>query len=803
MSLQSRESKLRSLSRPTGFWRAGICFFLGGYAVALFVNLLRLRDQAADFILLNQIPVDQLRAMLPVLIAGLAAAAFAWALWAIWAGSRAGPRGDDGRVCAAGLLLSLLPSGAALAAVSREGSHPWFSGGLALLMALLAWSAIRQLTSSTDRAATPVQSPARGPHSSARLTPALALAIAFAVLYFFGMAALTISRHNAFMTHSYDLGIHDQAIYNIIHSGYMRSTQYGAEAIDYIGDHFSPILYALAPVYALHPDARTLLVLQTLFLAAGAVPVYLLAQRFLGGRLLPLALAASYLLHPALHGVNTFDFHQLALVTPLLLAALYFMAQKRNVWFLVFLGLALLVKEEVALTVAAIGLYLWLADERKRLGIALLVAGAAYFVIVVGFVMPGLGGKPQIYRFSGFMAPGSSGFSGVLLTLITNPFFALYYVASSPDRLLYIGQILLPVLFLPLAAPVKTWLMALPALAIPLLSSTPAYYQLGNHYPAHLLPFVYFLTVLALARLKQRPPGELRPWVAGLIVAALASAYAFSPISPARGELLPQRTAHMDALDRVIAQAPADASVSALSDLVPHLSNRRDVYLYPTINGAEYILFDADTRANYWPYEGLKARSKAVGDLLPLLVEGKYGLVAEEDGVLLLKAGHGTGENARAIRALLSASYEAEDLSSDFANSVVEDANASGGRARAAMPDMRSADGKATLLFGPYTDLAPGNYRATFFIKTSALTRTGALSPEALALTIDVFTHKDGYPRAVREIYARDLIDAEGYQGFALEFNTSGQTLEDVEFRATYHFQQDVSIDRVGVEYLN
>ncbi len=119
------------------------------------------------------------------------------------------------------------------------------------------------------------------------------------------------------------------------------------------------------------------------------------------------------------------------------------------------------------------------------------------------------------------------------------------------------------------------------------------------------------------------------------------------------------------------------------------------------------------------------------------------------------------------------------------------------------MPDMRSADGKATLLFGPYTDLAPGNYRATFFIKTSALTRTGALSPETLALTIDVFTHKDGYPRAVREIYARELIDAEGYQGFALEFNTSGQTLEDVEFRATYHFQQDVSIDRVGVEYLN
>ncbi|HEX3595365.1 MAG TPA: DUF2079 domain-containing protein, partial [Polyangiaceae bacterium] len=72
--------------------------------------------------------------------------------------------------------------------------------------------------------------------------------------------------------------------------------------------HFDPILIPLSSFFLLYPFAETLLVLQTVFLAAGAVPVYLLGRHHLRHRGAAVALATTYLAYPALHGVNFFDF---------------------------------------------------------------------------------------------------------------------------------------------------------------------------------------------------------------------------------------------------------------------------------------------------------------------------------------------------------------------------------------------------------------------------------------------------------------------------------------------------------------
>ena len=67
---------------------------------------------------------------------------------------------------------------------------------------------------------------------------------------------------------------------------------------------------------------------------------------------------------------------------------------------------------------------------------------------------------------------------------------------------------------------------------------------------------------------------------------------------------------------------------------------------------------------------------------------------------------------------------------------------------------------------------------------------------------IDVFTHKDGYPRVEREVRGTDFVSAGAYQAFTVEFNTSGQILEDVEVRGFYDFNADLAVDRVDIEYL-
>jgi hypothetical protein len=283
--------------------------------------------------------------------------------------------------------------------------------------------------------------------------------------------------------------------------------------------------------------------------------------------------------------------------------------------------------------------------------------------------------------------------------------------------------------------------------------------------------------------------------VVAILTAAIGASYLYSRAFR-KGTVGPQATAHDRVVDGFVAQIQQDASVSTLGGIAPHLTTRKTIYLFPDVGDAEYLLLDTTLGANYWPYEGLKARDKALVSMAQQVSSGQFGLVRSEDGVYLFQRGHDTSGNEAVLRQMLSTRYEAEAMRSDFDGSVSADAEASGGKARTVTAADRRVDGKAAVIYGPYTDLQSGNYRAAFVVKA------GNAPPDARVLTIDVFTHNDGYPRAVRELYGRDFADSGGYKAFALDFNTGGQKLEDVEFRATYDFAGEVALDRVDLELL-
>src|SRR3989442_1629399 len=101
----------------------------------------------------------------------------------------------------------------------------------------------------------------------------------------------------------------------------------------------------------LHSGPETLLLLQTVALALGGIPLLLLGLRRLPE--LPLVAAAfvgAYLVTPEILGEALYDFHALALATPLLLLALWALDAQRYRWFVVAAVLAALCKEEVALS---------------------------------------------------------------------------------------------------------------------------------------------------------------------------------------------------------------------------------------------------------------------------------------------------------------------------------------------------------------------------------------------------------------------------------------------------------------------
>src|SRR6266566_3256234 len=110
------------------------------------------------------------------------------------------------------------------------------------------------------------------------------LLILIMVVYTLDMSHQAILRYDTFKATAFDLGNMDQVLWNTIHG---RLFQFTNQAIDWYGPptrlalHFEPIILPLSLLYAFGADPRILLVFQTIVLALGAVPVFLLTRKYL------------------------------------------------------------------------------------------------------------------------------------------------------------------------------------------------------------------------------------------------------------------------------------------------------------------------------------------------------------------------------------------------------------------------------------------------------------------------------------------------------------------------------------------
>ena len=545
-------------------WLNVLFVLLGGYAIGSFVWQFPHRQELVSYIFDNRTSSGSY----PNVFLLLGAALLACLLWLTFSASVARRTGKPleailDRVSGGFLALvplSILP---VLFTTGVEHEHTVLTLALIAAVGVIAAAAAYTVQGQTSERSA-ARTPASHPRLSARHARLGGGIVALLTLgYVLFMSTATLLRHKNLLTFAFDLGIQDQVIYNIVHSGRMTTTLLGASERLY--DHFSPLFYVLAPIYALFPHASTLLILQSLALGAGAIAVYLLAREKAAGTPLAVALAASYLLHPALHGVNIRDFHQIAFATSLLLFSLYFLERRRDLAFLIALFLALLAKEEIALSVAAIGLYVLLVKRRSRLGIPVTLFGLAYFIVTTVWLLPWLGTiGPAESRYADFLIPGMGLFQSLLRTVIANPLYPITYVLADQGKNVYLLQLLLPVFFLPLLAPLAAWVLALPALLLTLLVAPNVDYGIGFHYPAHVIPFIFFLAVLALQRLKlnARRGAAL---AASILAVSLTMSIVYGQIITKQGILLPQSSQHTVVVQEFLSSIPADASISTMN----------------------------------------------------------------------------------------------------------------------------------------------------------------------------------------------------------------------------------------------
>ncbi len=501
-----------------------------------------------------------------------------------------------------------------------------------------------------------LQAARHGRRSFDRAQLSLALLWCLIALYILVFGSLTILKHRALQTTAFDLGTMDQAIWNTSQGRILQVTIQPGVNIRLAG-HVEPILLVISLVYLLYSDPQILLALQTIIVALGALPIYWLAKEHLSSDLAALVFPAAFLLFPALEAANMFDFHGVTLAATFLAFAFYFAKrEKGKAWFLIFMVLTMSCREDMSLLVVMMGLYLilkWrglrkqgsfrnpltLDRENWLLGVVTLVIGASWFIVALFIIPSHFSTSGQHSQWDRYGYLGESPLE-MLGTLLFRPDIVLQHLLTR-ENLDYMSGLLSPVAFLPLLAP-QILLLGLPTLLMNLLSTYAPMHTLGPfHYAAPLVPFfiissIYGTAFLAKTLAPRIGVAQLRMVQALsclVLVASLVVHYhqGYSPL--AAGFEIPLMAVHERRAERFFDQIPAGAAVSTQSRLVPHLSQRERIYMFPRIEDAEYILFDVT--ADSWPIhpnDQWRLFQSLIGD-------GGFGIQDAEDGYILLRKG--------------------------------------------------------------------------------------------------------------------------------------------------------------------
>lgn len=493
-----------------------------------------------------------------------------------------------------------------------------------------------------------------------------AMAVAFTIFF----SAYLFALHDVYMTHAEDMGIMDQALWNTLHGAPLHQTICDRVTdnnclgdISRLAIHFEPIMFPLSLLYLIVPSPKTLQFAQALIVASGAFPAFWIAMRRLRSPFAGIVFAAAYLLFPSLQAAVTDDFHAVTLSAAFLLFALYFMLSRNNVGLIIACLLALSTKEEIPLDVALIGLSIVVLQRRARLGWGLVALAMVWLVaeLAIMHLVSPLGQSPTVARYSQFGAsPGQ-----IALYVLTHPVQVMRDDVLTPDRIVYLRTLLAPVAYLPLLAPL-TLLIAVPALAINMLSSYAPMYSGIYQYNAEIVPVLIVAAIEGVAVLmslgawagawvRPRLPAQTLRWPRwvtraplrrALMVAltlvvllfALRAQRDHGYTSLAKGFTWPVVTAHAQLANAIIARIPPDASVSAQTDLVPHLSQRRHIYLFPDhMQDADYVFLDVTGSL----YPQSLAVQAYMDQAHSLLIGGRYHVVVADDGYLLLAKGRG------------------------------------------------------------------------------------------------------------------------------------------------------------------
>lgn len=429
-----------------------------------------------------------------------------------------------------------------------------------------------------------------GKSLSTRLT--LLIIVLFAACMAAYLITAALMRYLAYNSPCYDFGIFSQMYYSMKTTGLPVTTCERETPMSHFAVHVSPIYYLLLPIYIIIPRPETLLVSQVLIVLSGVIPLYLLARRFALSNRQKLALCLLYLGCAALTGGIFYDFHENKFLTPLLLWLFWALERKKWPFVALFTVLTLGVKEDAALYIIFIGIWLLLSRPEKKTGAALAVGGTGYFLAVTTW-LASHGDGVMFNRFSNIIG-AEGGVSKLIRAALTNPALMLHECMTE-DKLIFTACILLPLGFLPFfTKKLSSLILLCPFVIINLISDYAYQHDLDFQYTYGVMALLFYLTVANLPNVPDLLSGfRLRR---ALLCFALCASVLIGTVQiknhSAVFKYFHERRYDSKSIEAILEIIPDDASVRTASMFAAHLANRSELYYLTNEVDADYVVLD-------------------------------------------------------------------------------------------------------------------------------------------------------------------------------------------------------------------
>lgn len=411
----------------------------------------------------------------------------------------------------------------------------------------------------------------------------------FFLTFFILFLCISLWRFNTAQVFYYDFGIFARSLWQIAHGLNPQIYHKTLGEIHFLGDHFSPSLYILAPLFWITNSLQILLIEQALSLAVSGYLIYLIAQSEKLSIYSSLIVSFVFFTFAGMVNPLVTDWHTepTAALFLLLFIYLFFYRKKyREGTVLVFLFLGLKESNAISFLLCLIPFFIIKKKERYKIfilgGIALM-----WFFLSTLVVMP------FFTKQSYYYAPEL-------------PHYPLEWIAqffNLPQKRLLITHSFISFGFLPLMS-VPFLIPIIGELGIRLLPIQSHFqsYTLGMHYNVFLGIFLVLGTIHILSLCLNKQLRIFLTIYLLIISIIVAKKITRSPIILATNTIFWKEWNKKAALFKELTCVPHTGSIMSQNNILPHLIQRKEkIYLlsqeYETMK-PDYIVMDLSSGQN-------------------------------------------------------------------------------------------------------------------------------------------------------------------------------------------------------------